>query len=168
MPILFPTICLKRVTDITLDLLNDLSVNTMLLDVDNTLAAPESMRLFDGVLDWINTLKKANIKLVIISNNYRRRVEPFANSLDLPFISFAMKPLPFKMARTIKKINSTKSEILLVGDQIFTDILGANLAHIKSVLLEPVVKKSEKITVSLRRYLEKPIRKKILEVLKNQ
>ncbi|MDQ5983692.1 MAG: hypothetical protein RUMPE_00718 [Eubacteriales bacterium SKADARSKE-1] len=163
MPILFPTLCLKRVTDITLDLLKDISINTVLLDVDNTLAAPESMELFDGVLNWINTLKKANIKLIVISNNYRKRVEPFANSLDLPFICFAMKPLPFKIRKVYKGINRKQSEVLLVGDQIFTDILGANLSHIKSVLLEPVIKESEKITVNLRRFLEKPIRKKILK-----
>ena len=167
MSIFFPTICLKRATNITLDLLHDLSINTVLLDVDNTLAAPESMELFEGVLDWINTLKNANINLVIISNNYKKRVKPFADSIDLPFICFAMKPLPFKIVGITRKFKSKKPEILLVGDQIFTDILGANLACIKSVLLEPVVTKSEKITVNLRRFLEKPIRKKILEKIKD-
>lgn len=165
MPILSPTKYLKKVTDINLDMLSELSVNTLLLDIDNTLAIPEKMEPFKGVLDWINILKKANIKLIIISNNYSKRVKPFAQSLNVPFVSVGLKPLPFKIMGAIKKAGSHKSESLLVGDQIFTDILGANLSNIKSILLEPSVKTSEKSSVRLRRFIEKPIRRKLKDKL---
>ncbi len=159
MSLFMPTVFIDGVTDINMNLLNKLSIKAILLDVDNTLALPGCQDPFDGVKEWLTYLNIHNIKIVIISNNFKKRVKPFAQQLKLPFISFACKPLFLGFLSGKKLLKTKKNNILVVGDQIFTDILGANLLGMKSVLLVP---KPEKQTIGtiIKRKFENKIRSK--------
>ena len=160
MPLLMPTISIDNVTDIDIKMLKSMNIKSILLDVDNTLASHGSQEPFEGVIEWSYKIREQNIKIVIISNNFKNRVAPFAKKFNLPFVSLALKPSPWGFWKAKRLINCNPENTVVVGDQVFTDILGANLAHMKSILLTP---KSEKETlgISMRRKLEKRIREKI-------
>ena len=160
MSLLYPTVALRHVTDITVELLKKLGTDAILLDVDNTLAPPTSKIPYKGVQEWINTVKAAGIHIVICSNNYKKRILPFAQSVGLDCVAMSMKPFPCGFNRAKRKLREKPQSVLVVGDQIYTDVLGANLAGMKSVLLLP---RSEEHgwSIRLRRKMEANKRKKI-------
>ncbi len=155
-----PTASLKKVTDITPEFLTNLGVDAILLDVDNTLAPPTEKTPYEGVQEWIETIKESGFAVVICSNNFNSRITPFSQSVGLDCVAMSLKPFPFGFNRAKKKLHEKPKSVVVVGDQIFTDVLGANLARMKSILLEP---QSEEhgITIWVRRKLEINIRKKL-------
>ncbi len=158
--LLMPTAAVRNVTDITIGLIRKLDTDAILLDVDNTLAPPTSHIPYEGVREWIDMLKKNGIQVVICSNNYRKRVKPFSDSVGLDCVAMSLKPFPFGFNRAKRKLKEKPQSVLVVGDQIYTDVLGANLAGMKSVLLVP--RDDEKgLTIAIRRRLEVNVRKKI-------
>ena len=147
-------------TDITEDLVRGLGVSSLLLDVDNTLAFHGSQTPFPGTVEWARRLRGAGIRIILLSNNFRKRVEPFARQYGLPFVSLSLKPLPAAYRRAMCRLDVGREEAAAVGDQIFTDVVGANLTGIKSILLVPAGREKS-WSFRLRRSLEKPIRRKI-------
>lgn len=162
MALLLPTIAVDKVTDITPALVRAIKADTILLDVDNTLAFPGSQEPLEGTIEWASAMKNSGIKIIIMSNNFKKRVQPFVAKYDLPFMSFSLKPLPFAYFRAAKKLNSRRKDVVVVGDQIFTDVVGANLAFMKSILLMPVVKETS-LSFRIKRKCEGAIRKRILK-----
>lgn len=158
--LLMPTAAVKYVTDISPELIRELGIDAILLDVDNTLAPPASHIAYEGVQEWLDMLKANHIAVVISSNNYRKREKPFSDSVGLECVSMSLKPFPFGFNRAKKKLKEKPQSVLVVGDQIYTDVLGANLAGMKSVLLVPR-DEEHGLTIMLRRKLEVNIRKKI-------
>lgn len=148
-----PTGTLHRVTDITPELLEALSVRAIVLDVDNTMSEHGSQTPHTGVLEWTRRMTAAGIRLIVVSNNYKKRVAPFAAQFDLPYIFFACKPSPVGYLRAKKLAGVKVRECLVAGDQIFTDILGANLCGMQSVLLDPIAP-DPSVTVRFKRFLE--------------
>ncbi len=162
MSLLIPTISVNSLTDIDVNLLKNLNIKLVLLDVDNTLASHGSQEPFEGAIEWTYEVRKNNIQIVIVSNNFKSRVAPFAKKFDLPFTCLSFKPFPFCFNRAKKFIkNYQRDKTIVIGDQIFTDILGANLSHMKSILLNPKENDKETLGISLKRLLEKRIRNKI-------
>lgn len=162
MALFLPTIAVERVTDITPALMNAMGANTILLDVDNTLALYGSQEPLKGSIEWAQFMEQAGFKLIILSNNYKKRVEPFAAKYRLPFLFLSCKPLPFAYYRAMHKMKAKRKETVVVGDQVFTDVIGSNLSFIKSILLTPV-KTEETFTFHIKRRWEKPIRRKIIK-----
>ncbi len=159
LPLLSPTVALNKVTDITPRLLKKLNVEAILLDVDNTLAFPGSQKPFPGTVEWSWKLRNDGYRMIIMSNNFRSRVRPFALQYGLPFIATSMKPLPMAFGYAAKFLGSSRERSLVVGDQVFTDILGANLARMKSVLLDPPAQENS-ISFLIRRCMERSVRRK--------
>lgn len=154
MSFLVPTKRFNKLIDIDIELLKKLNIKTILLDVDNTISVPDIVSLFDGVSDWIARVKAQNIEILIVSNNYKGRVQPIANLIGADFAHLSLKPLTFRTRKFLKKYNINKAETLIIGDQIFSDILFANLFGIKSILLEPQTAEKNKLTLKLKRKLE--------------
>ena len=95
---------------------------------------------------------------MILSNRSNvESVEDFAQKLNLDYIANAKKPLQSGFKQAINKLNEPKENVILVGDQIFTDILGAKLARIKSALVEPL-DKNEPTCIRIKRFFEKIFR----------
>ncbi|HCR43356.1 MAG TPA: YqeG family HAD IIIA-type phosphatase [Ruminococcaceae bacterium] len=162
MRLFLPTLAADKVTDITPELIRSIGGSALLLDVDNTLAPHGSQVPFPGAAEWTRRMRDAGIKIIIMSNNFKKRVEPFAKKLGLPFISCSMKPLPGMYLNAVSSLGAERGDAVVVGDQVFTDILGANIARLKSILLTPRGEESS-LSFSVRRALEKPVRKKIAE-----
>lgn len=160
MSLLKPTAALRYVTDITPQLLKELNTDAILLDVDNTLAPPTSHIPYEGVQQWIDSTKALGIHIVICSNNFKKRIEPFSESVGLECVSMSLKPFPIGFNKAKRKLKEKPQSVLVVGDQVYTDVLGANLAGMKSVLLVP--RSEEKgLSIKIRRKLEVGVRKKI-------
>lgn len=156
--LLKPDIKLDRITDITYDLLTKFSINALLLDVDNTMSTHHGMVLTDGLTKWLEDMKKSGIKLCILSNSKKKRVEPFAEKIGLDFISLGLKPLPSGFIRGAKRLGEKRCNIAIVGDQIFTDTLGGNLSGLKTILLTPI-KPESSLRFRFKRKLEKLVYK---------
>lgn len=137
MSLFTPNLMLNNVTDIDLDLLKSKGIKGIILDVDNTLTLHDSQEVQQIVLDWLAKMKENSIKLIIVSNNYEDRIKPFANKIGLDYISFGCKPLTKGLTQALKKMNLKKSEVAMVGDQIYTDILGGNLKGLFTILVVP-------------------------------
>ena len=151
-----------RVTDITAEFLHNNGIKGLALDADNTLSEHHSQTAHDGVEQWLRDMEGAGIKLKMVSNARGRRVVPFANKLGLTFTSTALKPLPFGFWRAAKSMGLKVKEIGAVGDQLFTDMMGANLAGVKPLLVTPI-KEEAGASFRLRRRIEKPLIKRYKE-----
>ena len=157
--LLKPNIKLRGITNITVELLNKFNIKALLLDVDNTMSTHHGTILTDGLMDWIDNMHQNGIKLMVLSNSKRFRIEPFANRIGLPFISLGCKPLPTGYLRGIKALQEKRKNVAIVGDQIFTDVLGGNVVGVKTILLTPI-KLEDGWTFKVRRKLEKKLYKK--------
>ena len=156
MPLFTPTERKKDVSQITVELLQTMGIRGLLLDVVNTLSEHDSQEPFPAALQWTRDLREAGLQIVIVSNNHAPRVEPFAKKFDLPFVAEGKKPLPTGFRKGLDVLGMKQSEVLVVGDQIFTDILGANLGRMPSILVEPI-QPEDGWFFRCKRALEKPI-----------
>lgn len=157
MALLLPTVAVNSVTDITPELICAMNASAIILDVDNTLAVHGSQVPLEGSIDWVKRMRSENIKIIIVSNNLKRRVAPFAAKYDLPFLHLACKPFPPAYFRAVHKMGVRRRDVVVVGDQIFTDVIGANLSFMKSILLVPMAEEGS-ISFRIRRSVEKPLR----------
>ena len=86
------------------------------------------------MIEWLALMRKNGIALLLISNNREKRVRDFAARLHLPFVANACKPLPFRIRQAAKRMNLPVSAIAVVGDQVYTDVLGGHGAGMKAIL----------------------------------
>lgn len=157
-----PTYCFDKVKFITPQFLKNHGIKALLLDLDNTLTTHNNPVPPQDSLDWIEIMKTNGIKLMIVSNNSAERVTPFAQKLGLDFVSRGLKPLTKGFSQAIKRLDISKKEVCAVGDQIFTDILGANLKGIRSIFVFPIELETSK-PFKFKRCLEKPFLPKLKE-----
>lgn len=162
MSLCMPDAAEERITDITPEQLRSMGIKALILDADNTLSGHGSQVPFEGVLEWVARMREEGFSAVIVSNNFKKRVKPFAETFGLPYISMALKPFPLGYLRAVRLMNVSRKETAAIGDQIFTDILGARWTGVRSILVTPQGEESV-LRFGWRRRLEAPIRKKIQE-----
>lgn len=148
-----PTWWLKNVLEIDENFIKTNHLRGFILDLDNTLSMHGSPAAEQGVTEWLSEMKRLGMRLIVLSNNTKKRVEPLARELGLDFIAFGCKPLTIGISRALKKIRLPKKSVALVGDQIFTDIVGGNMKRMPTVLVEPF-HMEDKITFKIKRRLE--------------
>lgn len=152
---LVPDKIFDDINAITPSLLKKEGVNALVLDIDNTLA-PRYVELPDEALKtWIENLRRAPVKLYIISNNRTNRVTRFASALGVPYFCNGMKPFPRAFLRAVREMGVPRSQVAAVGDQIYTDVCGAHLAGIRAWLVKPIDPR-ENFVFRLRRRMERP------------
>ncbi len=156
-----PNVKLDKITDITISVLQKYNINSLILDVDNTLSTHHGQVLTDGLEDWLALMHENGIKMTVLSNSKSKRLEPFAKKIGLDYIGLGLKPLPFGFWRTLKRLGSKRKNTAIVGDQIFTDIVGGNLVGLKTVLLTPI-----KLETSLRFRIKRKIESYVIKLLK--
>lgn len=150
-----PTYVFDKVGEITPEFLNKNNIKALLLDLDNTLTTHNNPIPPQTSLDWLDKMKSAGIKLMIVSNNSAERVTPFAEALGLHFVPNGKKPLTFGYTQAIKELGLSKKNVATVGDQIFTDILGSNLKGIRSCFVFPIEPETS-LPFRFKRACEKP------------
>ena len=123
--------------DLTPQMLHDAGVTALLLDIDNTMTTHDNPVPADGVTEWIEMMKSEGFLLVVVSNNTGERVSRFSNLLGLDYEVKAAKPLPYGFRRACDRLGIRPEEAAVVGDQLFTDMMGGNLLGAYTVLTEP-------------------------------
>ena len=156
MSLFHPTILKNRITEITREELDTMGVRALLLDVDNTLTKHHSQELPDDVAAWLAAMKEAGVAMMLVSNSKEPRVAPFAARIGLAYTHTSCKPLPFGFHRASKALGVPLKSCLAVGDQTFTDVLGAKLAGVRVAQLIPIEVEAG-WSFRLRRRLERPI-----------
>lgn len=160
--ILYPNAHFNNVREITIDFLQNNKINALILDVDNTLIDYDK-NLSQDTVEWAENLKKNKIKLYILSNtNKQEKVKEVARKLQVEYIYFAKKPLKTGFKKVQKVLNEEPENIGVVGDQIFTDVVGGNRCNMFTILVEPIAEKDIWITL-IKRPIENAIKKRYMQ-----
>lgn len=138
MSIFYPKVKLPRITHLTPQRMQSLGIRALVLDVDNTLTTHDNPTPFGDIAAWLEERKAEGFPMVILSNNHAERVRPFAEILGLPFIADGKKPLKKGMIEAAQRFDLPPEAIGVVGDQVFTDIWGANRFGAISILVDPL------------------------------
>lgn len=160
--IFYPDIYLETIKDITYELLEKNNIHAIILDMDNTLI-DYNANVLDGAKQWADELRKKGIKFLIVSNsNKKEKLEKVSKELNMEYISFALKPFKIGLKKAIKKLQEKPKNIAAVGDQVFTDVIGAKRSKMFSILVKPLDEKDILLTI-IKRPLENYILKKYQE-----
>lgn len=156
---LYPRELLNKVEEITIEFIQKNKLKALILDVDNTLI-DYNKNLSEEKIKWAKNLKGQGVKLYILSNtNKKEKVEKVATALGVPYILFAKKPAKKGFLKIQKELGLKPEQIGVVGDQIFTDVVGGNRCKMFTILVEPVDKKDILIT-AWKRPIEEKIKQK--------
>lgn len=154
MSILSPRLFHRAVTDIDLDALSAAGIDTLLIDIDNTILPRDTGEMTSELSAWSKALLERGFKVCLVSNNWHDHVKRIAESLGFDMVPKALKPLPFGFLKAIERAGGSRATAAVIGDQIFTDILGGNLLGLTTVLVLPLSDSDLPHTLVLRR-LEK-------------
>lgn len=129
----------RTIFDLSPSALAEKGITLLLADLDNTLAPYGVSLPTDEVRVWNEQLKAAGITLFVLSNNrHADRPRVFCQALGIPFIGHAGKPRTDSFLKAMERMGAARSQTAIVGDQIFTDILGGNRAGVTTILVEPI------------------------------
>ena len=154
-----PEYYFKTFDEASAEFLCEIGVKGIVLDVDNTLEPYENALPGERVVAWLDSLKAKGIGAAIVSNNDGDRINLFNQELGLPVYYKAKKPFKKNVLKAMKDLGTDKTNTLLMGDQIFTDVWAAHNAGIRAILVPPINDKKDILT-KFKRLLEKPFLKK--------
>ena len=135
------------------------NLKVVLLDIDNTLAPFKDYEINDKIKDYLNNLKNLGYDVLIYSNASTRRIQYFAKEYGIRYFTRACKPFSTEIKHFLKNNRYKPDEVLLIGDQLFTDVFCANRYKIHVAWVEPLSKKEDLFT-TFKRVLEYPKKKK--------
>ncbi len=139
--VLFPDMYYKNVQSISLQDLKEHEIKGLILDVDNTLIDYKKV-VSKEVIDWVESVKNAGYKVCILSNsNNKDKISKVANVLGIDYYMLAKKPFKSGFKKVQKIFDLPAKNIAAIGDQVFTDVLGANRMNMISIYVEPINKK---------------------------
>ena len=137
---------------------------TLLIDVDNTLIPYDDREKKPWHDELIKTTKALNMDIILVSNNAQVKIEAFANALGTPFIHRASKPSRRGFKKALIHVKTPLSKTLIIGDQLMTDVYGANRLGVSSILVRPIRQKTEKWYTKITRRLETQMLKKVKKI----
>ncbi|MCX5976878.1 MAG: YqeG family HAD IIIA-type phosphatase [Coprothermobacterota bacterium] len=153
----FPDAFFPRVEEIEPAFLHQQGLQGVIVDLDNTLAPRHCAVCPPSARAWLDRLKADGFRLLLLSNSPSRRVRQYEEQTGVPSIPSAMKPLFGAHGRAIRRLSLPPSRVAVIGDQIYTDILGGNLAGAYTILVGPLSKGSDHLWTKLVRWVEKPV-----------
>lgn len=157
---LIPDMQVRTIYEIDFNSLKEKGINSLIIDIDNTLV-PQKVRCADRkVINLFKYLKTKDFKLCLISNNTTKRVDEFREKIEVPGVSWAIKPRRSAFFKALKIINAKPFETAIIGDQIFTDILGGHRAGLYTILVSPI-SENEFGWTKLMRHFEKSVLKRM-------
>lgn len=159
-----PTYYARNIYDIPISFYQKNNIKIIFCDLDNTLDAYFENSPTEKAKDLVNNLINNGIKIIITSNNHGDRVKKYANELGIECHFSSKKPLGYKLRRFIRKNNFDKNEIVMIGDQLLTDVIASKNTKVRVILTEPLVSSDLPIT-RVNRFFDKIIRKIIKKKL---
>ncbi len=155
-----PTFYAKNIYDVDPSFFVAQNVKTLILDLDNTLASYRALLPSEATLKYITALKDLGITAFLISNNKDKRVKDFAAALNVQYLASARKPFTKKISSFIKQHGIDKSTLMLVGDQVLTDVQVANKLNVRVLLCDKLVKEDQ-WTTKFNRLFDRPLRRSL-------
>ncbi|NLC96586.1 MAG: YqeG family HAD IIIA-type phosphatase [Erysipelotrichaceae bacterium] len=162
--LIIPNQYVKSYKDVDLLQLKKNNIKLFILDIDNTLVKSNSNKISEDAIRFVKQIKSAKIIPVVISNNVENRVKKFTDILNVDYYSFALKPLKKSYKIILQKYNVDSNEVVIIGDQLLTDIIGGNIMNMHTILVDPISEK-DNIFGSINRVAENTIFK-YLEIKK--
>lgn len=152
----------KNITEVSPEFLKENCISGLILDIDNTLIGHNVPLPDEKITNHLRLLENSGIKLCVVSNNNYSRVREFTQKIGVGFfVANALKPRKKGYIEASESMNLPLNEIGAVGDQLFTDVLGANLSGCFSIYTKPLHKGGEGFLIAVKRLLEKPFLPKI-------
>jgi HAD superfamily phosphatase (TIGR01668 family) len=152
-----PDFVLHRISEIPFDWLKKNEIKGILVDLDNTLTSYHSEDIPQDTLTWLYSLIELGIPFLPYSNARRYRIENFCKRFGIDNPGLAIKPLNIGLRRVLRFIKVPGKNLLLIGDQVFTDVLAGKFAGIRTVLVDPVSKTTEFPATKVMRIIERII-----------
>ena len=149
-----PTVILPALTDVTVDFLHNRDIKLLMLDFDNTIVPYTTNTPTDAMETWLQAMIASDIQLCVVSNSHKDRVKIFCAKYGIPCITHANKPFSKGIRECLEKFQLDPASCALVGDQIFTDTLGANGCGVTSILVKAI--DNHNIWLKLRHVAELP------------
>lgn len=154
----YPKLWVKSAYEIDYDSLYQEGIRGLIFDIDNTLV-PHDAPPDERSIRLMQELKQRGFSIMTVSNNHEPRVRSLAEKLEIGYIHDAHKPAPRGYLAACSRMGLLPEETACIGDQLFTDILGANRAGVRSILVLPVDRSTDIPRIRLKRRLEAPILK---------
>ena len=151
---LIPKLILPSLTDVTPELLAARGVRFLMLDFDNTIVPYTTNEPTQQMAAWLRAMQASDIRLCVVSNSKRPRVVKFCRKYGLDCITHAKKPFSRGIRECLTRFSLDPAHCALVGDQIYTDVLGANCAGVQSILISAI--HNHTIWLKLRHVAELP------------
>lgn len=135
----------------------------ILTDLDNTLISYKATEPTDELYKWKSELEGMGFEIIIVSNSGKKRVKHFANMLGIKYVNLSTKPLKrgFKKALKIASTKYKKEEVVVLGDQLLTDVYGAKRMKLSMVLVKAIDNKTERLVTKHNRKNEDKMLKKV-------
>lgn len=149
-----PKIIAREVTDLKPEFLREKGIRLLMLDFDNTIVPYTTDTPTEKVADWLKEMTESGIQLCIVSNSKRNRVPKFCKENGLDCVTYARKPSRKGILKCLERYNTPAKNAALVGDQIYTDTLGANRAGVTSILVKAI--HNHNVWLKLRHVAEMP------------
>jgi HAD superfamily phosphatase (TIGR01668 family) len=143
-----------RLCDVPLGELEAAGIRGLIIDLDNTVVSWGGSEIAQEQLAWVSDARDRGFRMVMLSNNFSDRVTDVARQMGIPFVASALKPLPTGFLAALRRLKLPRRQVAVVGDQLFTDVLGAKLCGLYSILTEPLGKRDHPVT-GLFRFLER-------------
>ena len=141
----------RSVNAISLEDLSSEGIRGIVIDLDNTLIGWKLLEPAPDVTAWVRDALDRGFAIAIVSNNVRAWVKSVAASLGIvTFVHGALKPLPFGVIRAVKQLRVRRRETVVIGDQLFADVLAAKLLGIRAILTEPIVSREHRAMWPIR------------------
>ncbi|MBS4536180.1 YqeG family HAD IIIA-type phosphatase [Clostridium sp. D2Q-14] len=157
--LLIPNLYVDSIFDIDLQKLVDNGIKGLIIDIDNTLVAWDKKTAPDSVIKWFDEIREKGLDLCLVSNNTEDRVVKFTEKIKIRAFHSAKKPTKAPFYKAMKYLNTDKNNTAIIGDQIFTDVLGGNRIGIYTILVVPIKSKEFWWTTIVRRFERFVLRK---------
>ena len=148
----------QSIYEVPVDFYVNNGISLLLIDLDNTLDSYRLYKPTERAVNVIKAIKETGITPVIVSNNREKRVKGYADEAGVECIYSAHKPFSRRIRNFLKEKGVSSDKVMLVGDQLMTDVLAARGAHIRILLTEKIVKEDQ-WTTHINRLFDRPIRK---------
>jgi uncharacterized protein len=146
--------CAQGVTEIVVQELQESGIDTVLLDLDNTLVGWQRRDVPNEVRSWIRQLQQAGMKLCLVSNTrHGKRLVAMSEELGIPYVRRAWKPRKKGFLNAMKEVGAEPSKTIMIGDQMFTDVFGGNRLGIYTIMVRPMARR-EFLGTKISRALE--------------
>ena len=151
---LLPKLMTRKLTDLTPELLHRHGIRLLMLDFDNTIVPYTTSEPTLDMQAWLYAMKNSDIQLCVVSNSHKDRVKIFCDRYGIDCITHAKKPFSKGIRQCLARYGVAAKEAALVGDQIYTDTLGANGCGVMPILVEAI--DNHNFWLKARHVLEKP------------